>query len=350
MTHLSAFGGLFSDPPLVSTDIDPKKTDPYDKMDTIPSRYLGKGMSIGRCPSGNGPEVFFDKKFLTLASAEQNNNKSVGPFEDATTRMHRERREAKKHNISNKDFLPPSFPKSINGPGGYSGCFQERPYEFIMPGEEGGPKSKKSKRKKKASSSEEDSKGKELLPNIKTNPSKKGTYGYVGILLDNPKYNDDWRKEHEKLEAAEAKKRKKLAPPKPLGPLFRTPGVIHDYLDELPATGVSGVYHFEPADEKPSKRKRKNKQEAAGPTFVQERAMTFVWTRSGNEGNIDPFPNTWIDVAALEEEEKKKNRRRRRAKAKDTYVPGPPKGATGVWKPNTFECTSVVQSCLRRFY
>ncbi|KAG8341438.1 putative protein of unknown function (DUF4586) [Trypanosoma vivax] len=345
MSRTSAYGGLFSDPPLISTDVDPKKTDPYDKMDTIPSRYLGKGLTIGQCPSGNGPEVFFDKKYLTLASFEQNNRKDLGPFEDAITRARREAVESKKRNVSNNEFMPPSFPKWSDGPGSYSGCFQNKPYEFIMPGEEG-PKSK-SRRRRKKKDADADSKSQTSLPNVKTNPTKKGTYGFPGLLLDNPKYNENWRQEYEKWEAEQAKKARKNPPPKPLGPFFKIPGALHDFLDEFPATGVSRVYQFVPVEEKSSKRKRHAKPKAAPPVFTQDKPMSFIWSRSGEAGNFGAFPNTWIDVEAKEIEEKKKARRR---KVKTEYVPGPPKGATGIWRPNTFGSSSVVQSCLRQFY
>ncbi|RNC48846.1 hypothetical protein TcCL_NonESM01119 [Trypanosoma cruzi] len=105
MTQLSVYGGLFSDPPLISTDGDPKRTDPYDKMDTIPSRYLGKGMSIGRSGTGQNAEVYFDKKYLTLASPEQNGNKDLGAFEDADTRMRREAMESKKRTSLKRCFF-----------------------------------------------------------------------------------------------------------------------------------------------------------------------------------------------------------------------------------------------------
>ncbi|ORC93432.1 uncharacterized protein TM35_000013090 [Trypanosoma theileri] len=350
MTHLSVYGGLFSDPPLISTDADPKLTDPYNKMDTIPSRYLGKGMTIGRGATGAGPEVFFDKKFLTLASQEQNGGKDVGPFEDLETRSRQEALESKKKNISTKEFLPPSFPKHSDGPGSYAGCFQNRPYEFIMPGEED-DKKKRRHRKKNADESAEGDKRKTALPNVKTNPGKKGTYGFPGVLLNNPKYDDNWRQEYERWEAAKAKAEKKAAPPKEMGGPFKVPGVTHDYLDELPGTGVSGVYHFEPVEEKPSKRKRRAKAAAADvPVFEQEKPMTFIWSRSGNEGCFDPFPNTWIDPDAMEAAKNKGKKKRKNRKQNAEYVPGPPKGATGIWKPNSFPDTTVVQSCLRRFY
>ncbi|EAO00208.1 hypothetical protein C3747_14g32 [Trypanosoma cruzi] len=344
MTQLSVYGGLFSDPPLISTDGDPKRTDPYDKMDTIPSRYLGKGMSIGRSGTGQNAEVYFDKKYLTLASPEQNGNKDLGAFEDADTRMRREAMESKKKNISEKVFLLPSYPKWSDGPGSYSGCFQDRPYPFILPGEN----DKKSRRRKKAAVTEVTDKNKSSLPNIKTNRTKKGTYGVPGTLLDNPKYNDNWRQEMEKLDALRAKREKNVPQPKPMGSPFKTPGVTHDFLDELHATGVSAVYHYEPVEEKSPKRKGRVKSPAAVAVFTQERPMSFKRTKSGQEGCIADFPNTWIDPDALERERNKGKKKNR--KPKPEYVPSPPKGASGIWKPNSFPEASVVQSCLRRFY
>ncbi|KEG14066.1 hypothetical protein DQ04_00641100 [Trypanosoma grayi] len=346
MTHLSVYGGLFSDPPLISTDADAKKTDPYNKMDTIPSRYLGKGLGIGRGPKGQNPEVFFDKTYLTLASPEQNKNKDLGMFEDFATRTLREAMEAKKKNISTKEFLPPSFPKSSDGPGSYTGCFQSRAYEFIMPGEEDG---KKKRRQRKQAAESDAAGGKSSLPNVKTNPSKKGTYGYPGLLLDNAKYNENWRREYDEWEAAAAKHRKKNPPLEPMGPPFKASGVSHDYLDELLATGVSAVYHYEPVEEKPSKRKRRAKPAKVVTVLEQEKPMFFQWQRSGEEGCIGKFPNTWIDPVAAEEA-RNKGKKRRHRKQKPEYVPGPPKGASGIWRPNSYPDTTVVQSCLRRFY
>ncbi|RNF03347.1 hypothetical protein TraAM80_05926 [Trypanosoma rangeli] len=344
MTHLSVYGGLFSDPPLISTDVDPKKTDPYNKMDTIPSRYLGKGLSIGRGATGNNPEVYFDKKYLTLASPEQNNNKDMGAFEDADTRRRREAMESKKKNISDKVFLLPSYPKRSDGPGSYTGCFQNRAFEFIMPVED----DKKKRRRKKPPVTEVVDKTRSSLPNVKTNPPKKGTYGVPGTLLDNPKYDENWQQEIEKLEALRAKREKKVPQPKPMGPPFKISGVTHDFLDELPATGVSGVYRHEPVEEKPSKHKVREKPHAAVAVFTQEKPMMFVWSKLGQDGCIADFPNTWIDPEALERERNKGKKRYR--KPKPEYIPGPPKGVSGIWRPNSFPEVSIVQSCLRRFY
>lgn len=72
MTDKSVYGGLFQDSSYISTDADPKKTDPYDKQDAIPSRYLGKSMLPGAVTSnGFYPDVLFEHKYLTLASSEQ---------------------------------------------------------------------------------------------------------------------------------------------------------------------------------------------------------------------------------------------------------------------------------------
>lgn len=348
MTKLSVYGGLFSDPPLLSTDADPKRTDPYNKMDTIPSRYLGKGMTIGRGETGHHPNVFFDKKYLTLASPEQAGKTGHDLFVDAETQRRREAKESKKKNVSDKIFLPPSFPKTSDGSGSYSGCFQTRAYEFFVPTEDSPKKGRR--RKKAASALEITDKTKTGLPNVKTNPPKKGTYGFPGTLLDNPKYNENWMQEHEQLEAAWAKaEKKKQSAPKAMGPPFKIPGVTHDYLDELVATGVSGVYKYVPVEEKPSKKKH-SKRVIEPPVFEQEKPMFFAAAKSGAEGCISRFPNTWLNPDELEEARNKGKKKRKSKKLKSEYVPGPPKGASGLWKPNSFYETSVIQSCLRRFH
>lgn len=341
MTDKSAYGGLFQDPSYLSSDPDPTKTDPYDKHDAIPSRYLGKNMTVGgRPPPGQHPDALFDKKFLTLASSEQNGGKPVDYDEDKWRTA--AAKEKPKQPISDKEFCYSSYPQKSTGPGSYFGCFQNRPYEYMTePWDDG--KSKK----KKAPKPQEEEEEPTHLPNIKTNRTKKGTYGYPGLLLSNPAYNENWKEEREAADAAQTRKeRQQGPPPKALGPPLHIPGVSHAYLDELPNTGVSGVYTaYEPPADTAASKKRKTQKEAAASTVVHARAFCGSANRSGEQGCINAFPNKWVNPGEIQ---LSKNAQRKQQQEKEEAA-RLPKGV-GVWKPNSFEKSSVVSSCLRRFY
>ncbi|GET90551.1 hypothetical protein, conserved [Leishmania tarentolae] len=341
MTDKSAYGGLFQDPPYLSSDLDPKKTDPYDKRDAIPSRYLGKSMTIGgRVPPGQHPDAYFEKRFLTLASSEQNGGKPVGY--DEGKGLTAASKKNTKHPISDKEFLYSSYPEKSTGPGSYYGCFQNRPHEYMTePWDDG-----KSKKKRKAKKPKEEEPT--HLPNVKTNPAKKGTYGYPGLLLSNPSYDDNWKKNYAAAEADRARReRKQGPPPKALGPPLHIPGVSHPYIDEMPNTGVSAVYaaYEPPADSAAAKRKAK-REAAAAPTLHQTRAFYGSANRSGEQGCLNPFPNLWVHP---NETQPSKIAQRKQAQKEKEEAARKPK-LTEVWKPNSFEKTSVISSCLRRFY
>lgn len=346
MTDKSVYGGLFQDPPCLHTDLDPKKTDPYVKEDCIPSRYLGKQMMTGGAPPpGQHPDAYIDHKYLTLASPEQNNGKT-DDYANADSLARREAIEAKKKNITEKVFQYSSTTKKSTGPGSYYGCFQERPFEYMTePWDDG---SKKKKRKKRAAAAEAGAEEKTHLPNIKTNPAKKGTYGYPGLTLGKETYNDNWRSDLEAEEKAEAKRKAREAPAsKPIAGPFHTFGTSQRYLDELPATGASGVYteYVPPEDKKAKKRKGKQEEAAAEGKPVSEKPFVFSPRKTGEQGNINAFPNVWIDPDEAEQNAKKGKKRHNKKKE-----PEEPKPLHGVWIPNSFEKTSVVSSCLRRFY
>ncbi|TPP50644.1 hypothetical protein CGC20_24785 [Leishmania donovani] len=297
MTDKSVYGGLFQDPPYLSSDPDPKKTDPYDKKDAIPSRYLGKNMTIGgRVPPGQHPDAYFDKRFLTLASSEQNGGKPVDY--DESKRLTAASKTNTKNAISDKEFCYSSYPEKSTGPGSYYGCFQNRPYEYM------------------------------------TEP--------------NPSYDDDWKKDYAAAEANRARRERKQGPaPKALGPPFHIPGVSHSYIDEMPNTGVSAVYaaYEAPADSAAAKRKAK-REAAAAPTLVHERAFYGSANRSGEPGCLNPFPNVWVHP---DETQPSKFALRKQAQKEKEEAARQPK-RTEVWRPNSFGKTSVVSSCLRRFY
>lgn len=338
MTDQSFYGGLFKDPTYISSDLDPKKTDPYVKGDFIPSRYLGKNMlSHKPCP-GQHPSGFFDGKYLTLASADQNMEAEQILNAGKKKKSRKTLPSVKPPHISDKEFRYPSFPQQSTGPGSFYGCFQDRPFEYMTePWVD--PKAKKSRKKKKPPPEPEN----KHLPNVKTNPPKRGTYGVPGTLLFNPPYNDRWREEIAEMDKLEAKRNKgKAPPPKALDGPFRGPGLIHRYFDEQPGTGAPAVYNEYVA---PPEKSKKKKKEAAEPKPIHDKPFQLSGARSGDGGNINPFPNVWIDPAAIEAAERKKKKKRGKKEPEDGRLKNAPE-----WKPNSHEKTSIISSCLRRFY
>jgi hypothetical protein len=347
MTDQSAYGGLFQDPPYLSSDADPQKTDPYDRQDCIPSRYLGKSMTVGgRVPPGDLPDAYFDKQYLTLASAEQNGGKPVGYDEDKWKKAAAEQH--KKNAVSDKEFRYSSYPQKSTGPGSYFGCFQDKPYEYMTePWDEGSKKRKRGKSTAKNTEVE-----KTHLPNIKTSRPKKGTYGYPGLLLENPTYNENWKAEHDAAEREAAKRAQRAAAGKPLGPPLRISGVSRAYLDEQPNTGVSGVYaQYIPPQDSAAAKKRKSKKAADGaagdaPAARHEKPFIASASRSGEQGCINSFPNMWVSPDDVKPSKAAQQRQAQREKEEAARAAK----ALPVWKPNSFEKTSVISSCLRRFY
>ncbi|EPY24408.1 hypothetical protein AGDE_12362 [Angomonas deanei] len=312
----STYGGLFQDPPYLSSNPDPKLTDPYDKQECIPSRYLGKNMMAGHPPPGQHPDAYFSKQYDTLASVDQNNGKPTG-YEDNAAK---DRDLNQKKRVSQHDFRYSSFPQKSTGPGSYYGCLQNRPHEHMSAGAKDTSKATVTAGEVKTA-----------LPNIKTNPSKKGTYGMPGTLLSKEEYNNNWKEDAERLERA-ASRRAKNDEAKPLGPAFHTSGVSKRCLDELPNTGVSAVYsHYEAA---PAKERKPKAAAEAKPVSSKP------FKASSSKGCINAFPNTWIDPESVPQSKSKKKTGAYQStfKAKDE------------WKPNSFNKTSVVSSCLRQFY
>lgn len=341
MTDTSVYGGLFQDPPCLSSDPDPKKTDPYDKQDCIPSRYLGRGMTIGHAARGLHADSFFDGKYITLASADQ--NAAMFAEQDKAARKKRRHRTAPEpKKISDKEFRYSSFPQDSTGPGSYYGCFQSTPYEYMTePWDDG--KRKKRKSRKKAPPVDT---SKDHLPNVKTNPSKKGTYGYTGRLLSNEPYNENWQSDNAAYDKMMQKRMKNQPPPpKPMGPAFKLAGVGRRFLDELPGTGAPGVYtEYVPPPVK--SKKKSHKREPEQPKPIHEKAFRAGTNpgHGGEQGCINPFPNLWVSPEEAEAMRGRKKNRKPVPPAQER-----PKGA-GEWKPNSFPKTSIISSCLRRFY
>lgn len=339
MTDKSVYGGLFQDPPYISSDVDPKKTDPYVKEDCISSRYLGRGMGTKRTAPGQNADSFFSGQYLTLASADQNAEAERILNAGKKKKSRKPPPPVKPPHISDREFRYSSFPQESTGAGSFYGCFQDRPFEYMTEPWDDGKKKKKSKPK-------ETKKDEKILPNIKTNPPKKGTYGVPGTLLDNPPYNEHWKSDMAAIDALEAKRNKnKPAPPKNLGPAFHISGVSHAYFDEQAGTGAPAVYNAYEAPPEKGKKKKKPAKVAPPPASIHEKPFKVSGEHTGEEGNLNGFPNVWVDPAALEASSKKKKNVK-----KEPEGPIRPKGAEGEWKPNSFEKTSIISSCLRRFY
>ncbi|CCW59744.1 unnamed protein product [Phytomonas sp. EM1] len=339
MTDKSVYGGLFQDPPYISTDPDPAKTDPYDKQDCIPSRYLGKSMLAG--PSRD----YFSDKFLTLASTEQN----ADVIAANAKRLRTQPAGPSPKNIADTEFRYTSPAKQSTGPGSYYGCFQSKPYEYLTePWEEGGKKSKREKKSaaKAAAAAAALAEEYKHLPNIKTNPPKKGTYGYPGLLLSREIFNESLEEGGKGFAAKGAPHKAKVEPPA-IGPVFRVPGVSHAFLDELPNTGVSAIYADYHPPATPRSRRSIHKRAAADVKTLIQKPFNWSAYKASNGGCINSFPNVWIDPATQVSGKPSKHRKARE-EAEKTEVQRMKEAPK--WTPNSFGKTSIISSCLRRFY
>lgn len=349
MSEESVYGGLFQDPTYISTDPDPKKTDPYNKEDFIPSRYLGKSLLSSKPPPGNHADVYFSKKFLTLASADQ--NEEAAALLDVGKK--KKKKEAPKYEppkISDRVFNATSFPQKSTGPGSFYGCFQNKPFEYMT--EPWIDPNEKKKKKKNRPKEQEKTDHKQHLPNIKTNPPKKGTYGVPGILLSNPPYNEQWKDELAAIDKLEAQRNKgKNNAPKPIDGPFRVPGVCHPFIDEHPGTGAHVVYdeYIPPPEKKTGKRKVPPKYPETVKS-IHEKPFQRSESHKGEQGNINPFPNVWVDPAEVEAAEKKKRKGNKSGSKKTEEENNGRLKNAPEWKPNSYGKTSIVSSCLRRFY
>lgn len=350
MTDESTYGGLFQDPTFLSSDPDPKKSDPYVKQDCIPSRYLGKSMLTGGAPCpGNFPDSNIDRQYLTLASAEQNTDVFAVSDRMEQRRLKEAAKNATKP-VSDTEFRYSSYPQESTGAGSYYGTFQGCPYEHIV--EPSTKLTKQEKRAAKRRAKEAAAAAKEAsrvrsLPNIKTNPSKKGTYGMPGLLLSSEAYNDNWRTDADVVDKKARKAADRALVPTAIGGPFRAPGVCRAYLDEQPATGAPAVYsEYVPPLEKGRRSGRKQK-EAVLPGSIHQKPFYGGNPSGGQGGCINGFLNTWHDPREADANDKKSKRRSQKKAAPMEATR--PKGADE-WKPNSFGHTSVITSCLRRFY
>lgn len=323
--------GNFSDPPYITTDPDSNKTDPYIKKDLIPSRYLGKSLGVKAPATGRLPDTYFEKKFLTLSSKEQNNNKDIDAYEDPGRADRRAVQEAKKKNIVDKDFKVASFPKKSTGTGSFVGCFQDKPFEHqpeykVLAKDEAPPRPKPQQ------------------PNIKTNPAKKGTFGFIGTLLEKPQPYDPNKKSDEfdalrkrDRELWEASKKKNVAG------TFKLTGLGRKLFDEKPGTGISSVYdNYEPKED-PKKKSKKKEKPPVEPKPVDSKPFRYTSpAKSGEQGFLQKFANSRAENQADPYDSAKLKRKEEKEKA--------PKALGGTWKPVSNTKKAVVSSLLRRFY
>eukprot|EP00796_Vickermania_ingenoplastis_P002343 gene2343-1473_t len=342
MTYNSVYGGLFQDPTFLTTDPDKNKTDPYEKEEPLPSRYVGKQMKVPKPSPGPHPDCYFERRFLTLASATQNeegeqilNKKSKSKKKKGNSKKLPEVKP-----IADKEFRYASFPQQSTGPGSFYGCFQDQPFEYMTePWVDPKAKKKKSKKKKEETPQEE-----KILPNIKTNPTKIGTYGMPGLLLEKQQYNEQWKAEIDALNKAEEKRKKNMPPPpKSMGGPLHISGINHKFFDEQPGTGAPAVFNsYEPAAV--GKKKHKPKKEAAPPKPLHDKPFKLSTAQTGEEGYLSTFPNSWVNPDAPTNEKGKKKKKKEKEPETGALQNVPQ------WRPNSFEKTSIVSSCLRRFY
>lgn len=322
--------GGFSDPPLITTDGDPKKSDPYIKAEVIPSRYTGANFKVGRPKKGHGKDVYFSKEYPTFASSEQNKGKT-DDFLDPGVLERRQAKEKKKKNIDpNRDFKYASPPKVAVGSGSYFGTFDGKPIphqEEYKVQKRGEPTPKKDIKAPK---------------NILTSPAKKGTYGYLGTTFgtfEGPKVSDEFDAIRKREQAEWKKSKEKMIGSGVFKNTIRTQGLF----DEKGATGVSTVYdHFDPPEEKKSKKKAKKPEDKSAKSLEGRPVFRMSsGPRSGVDGCLNKFPNVRddkpdpYDSAALKAKEDKKKG---------------PGFIGGTWKPVSGPKQGVVRSLLRKYY
>jgi hypothetical protein len=328
-TTKSLFGN-FSDPPFITTDPDPQKTDPYVKTELIPSRYLGRNLATVVPPKGKVPAVFFEKKFLTLASKEQNNGKD-DTYEDPYRADRRARSESKKKNIVDKDFKLASYPKKPTGPGSFYGCFQDKPFEH----------------KPEYAVLERGAAPERPKPqpvNVKTNPPKKGTFGFPGTTIEKIKPYDPNQKSDE-YDALRKKERAlwEAAKKKNIAGNFKLTGLGKVFFDQKQATGISSVFdHYEPKED--GKKKKKPVKDPKEPKVLDLKPWKYSSPgKAGEPGFLNKFPNSKGDSAPPDPYDSVRiKRKEEKEKA--------PKPLAGIWKPVHGAKESCIKSLLRKFY
>lgn len=334
----SLFGG-FTQPPIISSDADPEKTDPYVLLEPIPSRYLGKNFATSPAKKGRGPDAYTDRKYLTLASGEQNGDKGADPY---MTEEQLDRQRTKKAAEKNLDgeFKYASVPKKSTGPGSYYGTIGNKPFEhmkdFDVPTKEDVPTQPKPESR-----------------NIVCNPAKKGTYGVPGTTFG-PKF------EHKSDGFEEVRQREqdawKAEKEKRLGGIWKISLKSNTTFDERGATGVSAVFDaYEKPPEKPKKRRKKKEKQWPGKPLVHPAVFKYTSPpKQGTAGYFGGFPNKRDDgmedpynAGPRTEEELNGGKKKKKKRGKKDPKP---LVHDSHWKPTSADKTSVVRSLLRRFF
>lgn len=333
----SLFGG-FSQPPIISSDEDPNKTDQYILLEPIPSRHLGKNFTTNPAKKGHGPDVYTDHKYLTLSSAEQNGDKGADPYMTEEQRDRQFRKKAAEKNLDG-EFKYASFPKKSTGPGSYYGTIGNKAFEHMkdynVPTKEDAPVQPKPEPR-----------------NIVCNPPKKGTYGVPGTTFG-PKveHKSDGNFEELRQQERDAWKADK---DKRLGGVWKMSLTSKTTFDERGASGVSAVFdHYEPPEEKPKKRRKKKEKVWPGKPLAHPSTFKFTSPpKSGVQGYFGGFPNKRdegmedpYNAGPREEDENQKKKKKKKGK-KDPK----PLVHDSHWKTSSGDKSSVVRSLLRRFF
>ena len=319
--------GAFTDPKFITTDADEKRTDPYIKAETLPSRYTGMSFKVSKPKKGFGPDVYFSKKWLSLASAEQAKDGKVDEYVDEAKLWRKEAIEKKKKNIDSRDFKYASFPKKPSGSGSAIGTFQGKPFEHqpeYHVAKHGEPRSKFEAKQP---------------PNIKTAWPKKGTYGVIGTTFgkyEAPKQADVYEQLRiNERKAWEESKKKMIG-----NGIFKSTVRTKWSFDEKGNSGVPSAFDaYTPPEGKP-KKEPKDK----GPEGTKEARPPFRYasaTKKGAAGCLNKFPNTRPDAGDPYDTLRLK-RKEDREKGK--------KPIGGTWKPVSGGKAGVTRSMLKRFY
>ena len=322
----SIFGG-FSDPSFISAD------DPYEKEEIIPSRYLGANFKVPRCKKGRTPDVFFEKKFLSLASSTQHPKAVQDLYMDPGKRWRLDAKAAKEKNIDKTDFRLASPGKLSTGAGSFFGTFQAKPHpheaDYDVPKKGEAPRRPHPQ-----------------LPNIKTRPGKKGTYGFIGTTFSKIEPTAEGKADvYDQLRRDETKawKESKEKIVKISQATFKVTCRTISTFDEKNSRGVTSVYDAYVAPEDKKSKKAKKKPKAEEKILEQKPFKYSSGPKTGEQGFFGKFANTRGEDPDPQKEAPKKGGKDKKAKPE-------PKALGGPWKPVSGPKTGVIKSLLRRFY
>eukprot|EP00742_Colponemidia_sp_Colp-10_P012385 GILJ01013901.1.p1 GENE.GILJ01013901.1~~GILJ01013901.1.p1 ORF type:complete len:383 (+),score=80.78 GILJ01013901.1:35-1183(+) len=350
--------GGFSDIGYITTGPDADHTDTYVKAEATPSRYLGKNMMVKAPRSGTLPDVYFGKLYATLASSTQGNvDKYVdqkNPFRD-----HSGTKKFIQSTHKGRDFKMSNYPAPGTGSGAYGGTFQGKPFEHM-------PEQPTLKRGEASPKFEKFAAG-----NFKTRAGPKGTYGFPNttfgkfaslyvatpeVIAQREKDIKKWEKKKEQFEKEKAELLKR--------PVFKGMSNFKDTFDAKKASGITSVFdqYEAPAEVVAAEEKAKKKRDKAAARKAKAEAKkskplnlpTFRYAstlKSGEAGYFNKFPDAKVSVDEAAEAKKEAKRAKREAKAKKAAKKkGIKELAHPVWKPVSWDKSSVFASLLPRYY